>query len=128
MRSSRRLFDEFPKFYCYFRVCEHICIYAHIYAYMRAYMHICSHICIYASIYAYMRAYMHICSNIHFIHFPQFFNKTLEMEMSLKEFLILSFSIFSQFFNKSIEDRRLMYGGDPKKSAAGQFICSLVRR
>ena len=46
-------------------VCEHICIYARIYAHMRAYIHKCEHICIYASIYAYMHAYSHTCSHIY---------------------------------------------------------------
>jgi hypothetical protein len=45
-------------------ICNHICIYASINAYVVAYIRICQHICIYATIYAYMLAYMDICNHI----------------------------------------------------------------
>ena len=57
-------------------MCEHICIYGRIYAYMPAFTRICKHIRIYARIDAYMRicSYMHAYTQAYTPKFPNFPN------------------------------------------------------
>ena len=45
-------------------MCQHVCIYADMYACMLAYMHACECICIYANIYTSMQVFMHICQHV----------------------------------------------------------------